>query len=49
MDIYEVRDILGDEELLDAILAWLSSDEKQEIANDIVSEYDLDIDLDSDY
>lgn len=49
MDIYELRDILGDEELLNAILAWLSSEEKQEIADDIANDYDIDYNPDFDY
>lgn len=49
MDIYEVREALGDDTFINELFAMLSDEDKQRIANHMVRMYDLDYDPDSDY
>lgn len=43
MDIYEVREIIGDKCFLDELLQMLSYEDKQRIADEFVRIYDLDM------
>ena len=49
MDIYEVRDILGDKVFIDGLFEMLSTEDKQRIADEFVREFDLDYDPDMFY
>lgn len=41
MDIYEVREALGDDTFINELFAMLSDEDKQRIANYMVRMYDL--------
>lgn len=49
MDIYEVRQALGDDTFINELFAMLSYEDKQRIADYMVRMYDLDYDPDSEY
>lgn len=49
MDIYKVREILGDDTFLNELLVMLSTEDKQRIADYMVRDFDLDYDPDSEY
>lgn len=43
MDIYEVRETLGDDTFINELFAMLSDEDKQRIANYMLRMYDLDL------
>lgn len=44
--LYDIIDVLGYEEVLDALIKWLPNDDIAEFADDITRDYDLDYDED---